>query len=138
MKRYCIALGFALTTAVFLLLSAAALASTKPSVSLKATPSSVTVGQTLKLTGTVTHPKSGVKSVTILKKVASKWVSLATAKLSSKRTFAVKETFAAGSWRLKARYKAGSTTVYSKVVTVTVKTWTAVSAGYRHTMALKC
>jgi alpha-tubulin suppressor-like RCC1 family protein len=137
-KRYRIASGVALTATLFMLLfSATALAAAKSSVSLKASPSRVTVGQALKLTGTVAHTRSGFKTVTILKEMGTKWQTLATAKLSSKHAFAVKETLAAGKWHFRARYKAGSKTVLSKVVTVTVDTWTAVSAGYRHTMALK-
>ena len=57
MKRYRIAFGVALTTtALLLLFAASALAAGKPSVSLKASPTSITIGQTLKLTGTVKHP----------------------------------------------------------------------------------
>ena len=139
MKRYRAALGVALTTTLFLLLFAAsALAASKPSVGLKATPSSVTIGQASKLTGTVKHPKSSAKKVTILDQVGTAWKSLTTAKLSSKHAFSVKVALTrAGTWRLKAQYKAGSTKVFSKVVIVTVKTWTAVSAGWAHTMALK-
>ena len=105
-------------------------------MSLKAAPGSVTVGQPLQLSGTVTHPKSGVTSVTILKQVGTTWLSLTTAKLTSKHAFAVKLTLAFGTWHLEAQYKAGST-VRSKAVTVTVKAWTAVSAGWAQTMALK-
>ena len=138
MKRYRIALGVALTTGLLLLPSANALAVAKPSVSLKAAAKSVTVGQSLKLTGTVTHPKSSAKSVTILKQVGKQWQHLATAKLSAKHTFAVEVTLTpAGTWHLMAQYKAGSTKVNSKSLTVIVKAWTAVSCGYAHTMALK-
>ena len=139
MKRYHVALGVALTTAALLLLfSASALAATKPSVSLKTKPSSVTIGEALQLTGTVTHPKSGVKSVTLLRQVGTTWQSLTTAKLSSKHTFAVKVMLTpAGTWRLEAQYKVSGIKVRSKVVTVTVKAWTAVSAGWTHTLALK-
>ena len=106
MKRYRAALGVALTTTLFLLLFAAsALAASKPSVGLKATPSSVTIGQASKLTGTVKHPKSSAKKVTILDQVGTAWKSLTTAKLSSKHAFAVKVMLTpAGTWRLEAQY----------------------------------
>ncbi len=104
MKPYRIALGVVLSAAVLLLLpSASALAVTKPAVSLKAASKSLTVGQTLKLTGTVTHSKAGVKSVAILRRVGAKWQTLVTAKLSAKHRYVVKvKLTAAGTWRLLA------------------------------------
>ena len=139
MKRHRIALCAALATAVLLLLPTAnALAKTKPSVSLKAAAKTVTVGQTLKLTGKVTHPKTGARSVVILERVGTKWQKLATAKLSSKHAYKVTVKLTkVGTWRLEAQYKAGSVKVHSKVVTITVNAWAAVSCGQFHTMALK-
>ncbi len=139
MKRYRIAVGVVLTAAVLLLLpSANALAAARPSVSLKAAAKTVTVGQTLSLKGTVGHPRSGARSVTILERVGTKWQKLATAKLSSKHTYKVTVKLTkVGTWRLEAQYKAGSTKVHSKVVVITVNGWAYVSCGFAHTMALK-
>ncbi len=139
MKRCRILLGIALAAALLcLLFSASALAAAKPAVSLKAAAKSTTVGQTVLLKGTVTHPRTGVKSVTILELVGTKWRSLATAKLSAKHTFSVRVSLTkAGSWRLRAQYKAGALKVCSKAVVVRVIAWTAVSCGWAHTVALK-
>lgn len=139
MKRYPIAAGVVLTLAVLLLLpSANALAAAKPSVSLKAAAKTVTVGQTLLLKGTVGHPRSGAKSVTILERVGTKWQKLATARLSSRHAYKVTVKLTkVGTWRLETQYKAGGTTVHSKVVTITVNGWASISCGFAHTAALK-
>lgn len=115
--------------AFLLLLPASALAATKPAASLKATPNSITVGQGLQLTGTVTHAKAGATSVAILEQVGTSWQSLAATKLSAAHSFAVKLMLTAGTWHLVAQYKAGASTVHSKIVVVTVRAWTAVSTG---------
>ena len=91
----------------------------------------------MQLTGTVTHPKAGATSLAILEQVGTAWQSLTSTKLSAAHSFAVKLMLPAGTWHLLAQYKAGSTTVRSKIVIVIVKAWTAVSTGYAHTMALK-
>ena len=97
MKHYRILFGTVLAAALLLVLfSASALAATKPTVSLKAAAKTVTLGQTLLLSGTVNHASSQAKSVTILGRVGSKWESLATAKLSSKHTFKVSVTLTKG------------------------------------------
>ena len=139
MNRYRIALVIALTTVALLLLpTAGALAAAKPTVSLKAAARTATIGQTVLLKGVVGHPKAGVKTLVILEQSGKKWLHLATAKLTAKHAFAAKVALTrTGSWRLLALYKAGSMTVRSKVVVITVNAWAGVSCGQFHTMALK-
>jgi len=138
-NRYRIALVIALTTVALLLLpTAGALAAAKPTVSLKAAARTATIGQTVLLKGVVGHPKAGVKTLVILEQSGKKWLHLATAKLTAKHAFAAKVALTrTGSWRLLALYKAGSMTVRSKVVVITVNAWAGVSCGQFHTMALK-
>ena len=143
MKRCRVALRVVLGTAVLLvLLSANALAATKPAVSLKAAASSVTAGKALLLSGTVSHARASAKSVVILKQVGKQWQRLATVKLSAKHRFAVKVTPAkTGTWRLVAQYRAGTVTARSRVIAITVKAaasaWAAISVGGGQTLALK-
>ena len=60
---------------LLLLLPVTALAAAKPKVSLKASPHTATIGQSVRLSGTVAHPGSS-KSITILKYVAGAWENL--------------------------------------------------------------
>jgi alpha-tubulin suppressor-like RCC1 family protein len=121
---------------LLLLLPVTALAAAKPKVSLTASPHTATIGQSVRLSGTVAHPGSS-KSITILKYVAGAWKTLATTRLSAKHSFTASVTLAPGSWRLRAQYKSGHLKVYSATVTIKVLTWTAISCGWAHTMALK-
>ncbi len=137
MRHRYIALAILAVAASWLALPTAALATTRPHVSLTASPHTVAIGGSIHLSGSVSHASSRSKSVVILKNVGGSWRKLTTAKLSSSHRFSVSVTLGAGTWRLEAEYRVGSTKVTSKGVKLYVRTWTHVACGWAHTVALR-
>ena len=125
---------------------AAAPRSAKPSVSLKAPAGSATVGQALRLTGSVRNARADFTSVSIYEKGGAGWRRVATAKLTARHTFAAKVTpTKQGTWRLFAAYKyrtgAAMVKARSDVLAITVEAapgeWAAIAGGAGHSLALK-
>jgi alpha-tubulin suppressor-like RCC1 family protein len=103
-------------------------------VSLKAAANTVTAGDSLRLSGTVTHPRAGTTSVAILVQDGVRWRRLATTRLSAKHRFTIDVTLdTTGTANLVAQYAAGSVKARSKVVAVSVEAavgdWLAVAGG---------
>ena len=111
-----------------LLLSAEAMAATKPSVSLEAASARVAAGESVALTGAVMHPRAGAASIVILERAGARWEPVATTELSADRTFTVEVTPGKpGAWSLLAQYKAGRVRVRSSVLVIDVQ---AASVGW--------
>ena len=90
-----------------------------PSVTLKATPKSVKVGHSVKLSGTVANPGSA-PSVSICRKVAGKLTVLKRVALKGGTFSWSHKMTKAGKWVLEATCSVGSVRYGSKTVTVTV------------------
>ena len=123
MKRHQIALSHALAAAMLLVpLSADAMAATPPSVSLRAAASSVTLGESLVLSGTVTHPRASATSVAILKRAGARWRRIATAELTAQHVSSCEVTLAKkDTYDLVAQYAAGTLKARSEVVAISVE-----------------
>jgi hypothetical protein len=133
-RRPRIAAVFILAAVLTLLSSAAAPAAPRPSVSLETSATTVTVGASVALTGTVTNPRSSATKVTILERAGKRWKPAGTAELSADGTFTVEVApDKAGTWDLLAQYKAGAVKVRSSVLSVEVQAaisgWSAGAGG---------
>jgi len=133
MKRHQVALSHALAAAMLLvLLSADAMAATPPSVSLRAAASSVTLGESLVLSGSVTHPRASATSVTILKRAGARRRWIATAELTAHHVSSCEVTLAKkDTYDLVAQYAAGTFTSRSEVVAISVEAARDWAAGFR-------
>jgi alpha-tubulin suppressor-like RCC1 family protein len=121
MKRHEAALSAALAVAMLLLLLSADARATTPSVSLHAAASSVALGESLVLSGTVTHPRAGATSVAILKQAGVRWRRIAAAELTAQHVFSLEVTLTKeGKYDLAAQYAAGMVKARSAVVTISV------------------
>ena len=94
-----------------------------PKLTLKVSVTSLTLGGTLTLSGTVANVVGSYKSVTIGRVTSSGTTTLKTLTLTATNTFSTTyKPTATGSWVFVAGYKGGTTTVYkSNTVTVSVK-----------------
>lgn len=119
--RFTIAI-VACAMAAALCCSASASAAARPTLSLTAAGKSVTVGQSLRLNGTLRHAPANADEVVILKQSGTRWRRVAVAELTAKHGFSVKVRFSAkGVRRLIARCGTGKGTTRSNVVVVRVK-----------------
>ena len=95
---------------------------TKPAVSLKAAPASVKAGGLVKLSGAVTPPVAGYKSLVLERKSGSRWVALKTLTVSASGAYSWKmPTKKPGKLLLRARYTVGASSFSSKQATVKVR-----------------
>ncbi len=93
----------------------------KPSLTLKASPTTVKVGRTVTLTGVVKNSVAAVRTVMIERKVGTKMTVLKKVTLTKSGSFkAYLKPGKIGKWVLVACYKVGKTAYLSKAVVVTV------------------
>lgn len=93
-----------------------------PTVSLKATPTSVKVGKTVTFSGTVKHPVAKDTAVVLRLVVAKKTIVKKSATITSKGAFKfTHKATEAGKWTFRVTYKVGKHTYKSNEVRVTVK-----------------
>ena len=123
MKRSARRFGVLLAAVLIVLaLTIAASAAAKPKVTLKAAKSSCKVGQSVKVSATVTG--GSPYEMRIYKKVGSRWKTVVTAaKISSGHYSAYVKATAKGSMLLKAACvnSSGSVTAWSNAIKITVK-----------------
>lgn len=113
---------FALVAIIVAALAPVSLATkATPSVSLKAKPTTVKVGQTVTLTGTVKHAVAGNGIVRLWTVGAKKATMKAKARISSTGTFKfTAKASKVGPVTLRVTYRAGTTTFRSNKVTITI------------------
>jgi alpha-tubulin suppressor-like RCC1 family protein len=112
-----------------------------PTVSLETSFTTVSVGAHVFLSGTVTQPREGATTVTVLRRTGGRWKTDATADIAADGTFTAEVVAGkAGTIELLAQYKAGKLKVRSPVLSVKAiaapLTWSAVSAAARGTAAI--
>jgi len=92
-----------------------------PKLTLKASATSLKIGSSLTLSGSVANVVSGDKTVTVARSVSGKLTTLKTLTLSSSNTYSTSyKPTGTGSWVFVATYKVSSTTYKSNAVTVSV------------------
>ncbi|HUK76008.1 MAG TPA: hypothetical protein VL117_00235 [Thermoleophilia bacterium] len=123
MKRLSAVVGVLAVVAIVVAALAPVSLATKatPSVTLKAKPTTVKVGKTVTLTGTVRHAVAGSGIVRLWTVGAKKATMKAKARISSTGTFKFTAKAAkVGPVTLRVTYRAGTTTVRSNKVTITI------------------